>query len=186
MHAIVVGAGPTGLFCAIALARRGHRVTVVDRDPAAAVGAVAAQGSDAVRARSHLSRTGHRRAACQMPDAVDALTASGAQIAAGPTGHTVALLCRRSTFERALSGMAARQAGVTRVVGTVERPYRPGSRVHGVVTGGRVLTGDVVIDARAGPRDTCGDCGRRPRAATAAPSTPRGSTVCTPVRNRGR
>jgi 2-polyprenyl-6-methoxyphenol hydroxylase-like FAD-dependent oxidoreductase len=33
MHAAIVGAGPTGLFAAIALARRGHTVTVVDRDP---------------------------------------------------------------------------------------------------------------------------------------------------------
>lgn len=29
---IIVGAGPTGLYCAIALARRGHDVTLADRD----------------------------------------------------------------------------------------------------------------------------------------------------------
>ena len=33
MRVVVVGAGPTGLFTAMALARRGHGVTVVDRDP---------------------------------------------------------------------------------------------------------------------------------------------------------
>ncbi|HEY9264860.1 MAG TPA: FAD-dependent oxidoreductase, partial [Mycobacterium sp.] len=33
MAIVVVGAGPTGLFTAIALARRGRRVIVVDRDP---------------------------------------------------------------------------------------------------------------------------------------------------------
>ena len=33
MRVVVVGAGPTGLFTAMALARRGHEVTVVDRDP---------------------------------------------------------------------------------------------------------------------------------------------------------
>ena len=33
MQIVVVGAGPAGLFSAIALARRGHRITVVDRDP---------------------------------------------------------------------------------------------------------------------------------------------------------
>ena len=30
---VIVGAGPTGLFTAIALARRGRDVTVIDRDP---------------------------------------------------------------------------------------------------------------------------------------------------------
>jgi 2-polyprenyl-6-methoxyphenol hydroxylase-like FAD-dependent oxidoreductase len=33
MQTAIVGAGPAGLFTAIALARRGHRVTLVDRDP---------------------------------------------------------------------------------------------------------------------------------------------------------
>jgi FAD dependent oxidoreductase len=33
MRVVVIGAGPTGLFTAMALARRGHEVTVVDRDP---------------------------------------------------------------------------------------------------------------------------------------------------------
>jgi hypothetical protein len=33
MRVVVIGAGPTGLFTAMALASRGHEVTVVDRDP---------------------------------------------------------------------------------------------------------------------------------------------------------
>jgi len=33
MRAVVVGGGPTGTFCAMALARRGDEVIVVDRDP---------------------------------------------------------------------------------------------------------------------------------------------------------
>ena len=33
MRSVIVGAGPTGLYTAIALARRGHQVTVIDRDP---------------------------------------------------------------------------------------------------------------------------------------------------------
>ena len=32
MRTAVVGAGPTGLYTAIALARRGHEVTAIDRD----------------------------------------------------------------------------------------------------------------------------------------------------------
>ena len=33
MHVGIIGCGPTGLFLGAALARRGHRVTAVDRDP---------------------------------------------------------------------------------------------------------------------------------------------------------
>ena len=33
MHIAIIGSGPTGLFLGAALARRGHRVTAVDRDP---------------------------------------------------------------------------------------------------------------------------------------------------------
>ena len=33
MHVAIIGSGPTGLFLGAALARRGHRVTAVDRDP---------------------------------------------------------------------------------------------------------------------------------------------------------
>jgi flavin-dependent dehydrogenase len=32
MRTVIVGAGPSGLYIAIALARRGHQVTVIDRD----------------------------------------------------------------------------------------------------------------------------------------------------------
>ena len=32
MRAIVVGAGPVGIFCGLSLARNGHQVMVVDRD----------------------------------------------------------------------------------------------------------------------------------------------------------
>jgi 2-polyprenyl-6-methoxyphenol hydroxylase-like FAD-dependent oxidoreductase len=31
MRSVIVGAGPTGLYTAVALARRGHQVTVIDR-----------------------------------------------------------------------------------------------------------------------------------------------------------
>jgi glycine/D-amino acid oxidase-like deaminating enzyme len=35
MRTIVIGAGPVGLFCGLSLARSGHQVLVVDRDPPA-------------------------------------------------------------------------------------------------------------------------------------------------------
>ena len=33
MRAVIVGAGPTGLYTGMALARRGHEVMIIDRDP---------------------------------------------------------------------------------------------------------------------------------------------------------
>ena len=33
MRTAIVGTGPTGLYLGLALARRGHEVTIVDRDP---------------------------------------------------------------------------------------------------------------------------------------------------------
>ena len=33
MRILVVGAGPSGLYCALALARRGHDIDLVDREP---------------------------------------------------------------------------------------------------------------------------------------------------------
>ena len=33
MRTVIVGAGPTGMFLAMSLARHGHSVTLVDRDP---------------------------------------------------------------------------------------------------------------------------------------------------------
>lgn len=169
MRVVIVGAGPTGLFCAVALARRGHKVAVVDRDPGPPpVGRWRRRGVmqfdhahtfrmpvvDALRA--------------EMPDVVDALTVAGAGIAADPKGSASALLCRRSTFERVLHRIVALQDGVTRHVGTVQRPHSVDGRVTGVVVGDRVLGGDLVLDAsgRAArylrglrPDAVGGDCG---------------------------
>ena len=36
MKVAIIGAGPTGLIMGIGLARRGHQVTAVDRDPGGA------------------------------------------------------------------------------------------------------------------------------------------------------
>ena len=54
MDVIVIGAGPTGLTSGAALARRGHRVVAIDRDPGPGRRYVAAPGRDAVRTRARL------------------------------------------------------------------------------------------------------------------------------------
>ncbi|KUI35047.1 NAD(P)/FAD-dependent oxidoreductase [Mycobacterium sp. GA-2829] len=145
MRIIVVGAGPAGLFCAVALARRGHRVAVVDRDPGPP-----ASGRWRRRGVMQFDHAHTFRAPVvaalrdEIPGAVEALAAVGARIVPGPGG---ALLCRRSTFERELHRIAAGQHGLTRYVGTVDRPEFVGGRVAGVVVDGRVFAADLVIDA---------------------------------------
>ncbi|WP_197377354.1 FAD-dependent oxidoreductase [Mycolicibacterium baixiangningiae] len=169
MHAVVVGAGPTGLFCAIALARRGHTVTVVDRDPGPPRSGPWRRRGVMQFEHAHTFRAPVVDALrSEIPDVLDALTVAGAQIAVAPSGVAAALLCRRSTFERVLHGVAAAQPGIARHLGTVDRPHRVGGRVGGVVIGDGVVSGDMVIDAagRAArylrtlrPEADGGDCG---------------------------
>lgn len=145
MQVIVVGAGPTGLFCAVALARRGHQVTVVDRDAGPPPSGRWRRRGVMQFDHAHTFRAPVVNALReQMPDVVRALVVAGARIVDGPTG---ALLCRRSTFERILHRAAEQQSGLTRLVATVDRPHRVTGRVAGVVARGHPLTGDLVIDA---------------------------------------
>jgi 2-polyprenyl-6-methoxyphenol hydroxylase-like FAD-dependent oxidoreductase len=48
VHAAIIGAGPTGFFLGLALARRGHQVSIIDRDPGLNRTALAAPRSHAV------------------------------------------------------------------------------------------------------------------------------------------
>lgn len=189
MRVIVVGAGPAGLFCSIALARRGHRVAVVDRDPGPSPSGRWRRRGVMQFDHAHTFRAPVVAALREeIPGAIEALAAVGARIAPGPGG---ALLCRRSTLERELHRIAAGQAGLTRYVGTVDRPEFAGGRVAGVVVDGRVLTGDLVIDAsgRAGrylrglrPEPVGADCGavyatRQYRANAGATTAPVNSPI---------
>lgn len=171
MHVVIVGAGPTGLFCAVALARRGHTVAVVDRDPGPPPAGRWRRRGVMQFDHAHTFRGKVVDALrAEMPDAVDALTVAGAGIATDTKGTASALLCRRSTFERVLHRIAVLQHGITRHVGTVHRPHRADGRVTGVVVGDRLLCGDLVLDAsgRAArylrglrPDAVGGDCGAR-------------------------
>jgi 2-polyprenyl-6-methoxyphenol hydroxylase-like FAD-dependent oxidoreductase len=148
MQIVVVGAGPTGLYLATTLSRRGHRVTIVDRDPGP-------------------PRSGrwHRRGVMQfehahtfrgpvvdllredMPGLLDRLISAGASVPVAPDGRPAALLCRRSTFEAAMRAEAAAPRGVDFLNGHVDRAVADGARVRGVYVDGRRIPADLVLDA---------------------------------------
>lgn len=150
MRTVVVGAGPTGLFTAITLARRGREVVVVDRDPGPP------GDPDAVWQRKGVMQFHHAHTfrgqvvealRSEMPDVLDDLITAGATIATTAQNRPVALLCRRTTFERTLWNRAAAQQGITLQRGHVDRIEHHRGQTVGVAVDGRMLPAGLVIDA---------------------------------------
>ena len=177
MRVVVVGAGPTGLFTAMALARRGHRVTVVDRDTG--------PGQDGTWPRRGVMQFHHPHAfraqvaealQAELPEVWADLIAAGAEPVAVPRGPDgadapevlMAVRCRRSTFERVLRAAAEREPGVVLHTGHVDEVCAVHGRAAGVRADGMTLDADLVVaasgragrlghDLRAPAQD--GDCG---------------------------
>ncbi|MFC7533224.1 FAD-dependent oxidoreductase [Actinoplanes sp. GCM10030250] len=158
MKVAVVGAGPVGLFTAIALARRGNQVAVVDRDPGPA-----ADGSWPRRGVMQFHHPhGFRQQIgdaleVEMPEVLGKLLDAGAETAVLPAQdgrpeQVVGLHCRRLTFERVLRATAVAQPGVTLVAGHADDVLRTRGKAAGVRVDGRELPADLVINAsgRAG------------------------------------
>jgi 2-polyprenyl-6-methoxyphenol hydroxylase-like FAD-dependent oxidoreductase len=174
MRVVVVGAGPTGLFTAMALARRGHEVTVVDRDPG--------PQPDGSWSRRGVMQFHHPHAfraqvvealRAELPEVWSGLLTAGAQPIVVPNGsggpeQVMGIRCRRLTFERVLRGAAACEPGVALRVGHVDDVCIDRGRATGVRVDGESLDADLVVAAsgRAGRlgRDLRapaqgGDCG---------------------------
>jgi 2-polyprenyl-6-methoxyphenol hydroxylase-like FAD-dependent oxidoreductase len=170
VRTVVVGAGPTGLFTAIALARRGRDVVVVDRDPGPP------SDLETVWQRKGVMQFHHAHTfrgpvvdalRAELPDVLDDLVTAGATVATADN-RPLAMLCRRSTFDRVLWNRAAEQRGLTLARGHVDRVEQDGGRTVGVGVDGRTLPADVVIDASGRssrftdgirPQAEGGDCG---------------------------
>jgi 2-polyprenyl-6-methoxyphenol hydroxylase-like FAD-dependent oxidoreductase len=181
VRVVIAGAGIAGLTSALALARDGHDVTIVERDagamPATAADAFSAwdrRGAPQVR-HSHAFlarlRNGLRDRA---PDVLERLLMAGAteirftdNLPETLTDHSprpgddelVALACRRTTFEWVLRERVFASAGVTvrdgiEVVGLDSRVGRE-PRITGVrvkdARGEATVAADLVVDA-SGPR----------------------------------
>ena len=171
MRAVIVGAGPTGLYTAIALARRGHQVTVIDRDPGPDGGQWWDRKGVMQFHHPHFFRQQVADALlAEMPEVWQGLLAAGAVPASlpGQPGAPAGLHCRRVTFERVLRAAAETEPGVLLRTGHVDEVCGERGRAAGVMVGGHRVHADLVIDAggrsgrltRAlrGPAEG-GDCG---------------------------
>lgn len=171
MHTAVVGAGPTGLYLAIALARRGQAVSVVDRDPGPSPDGSWRRRGVMQFHHPHGFRPQVTEALrAEMPEVWAELLAAGAEPAVLPgQDDTVAgLRCRRMTFEQVLRAAAVAQPGVTLVHGHADEVLTERGRATGLRVDGAAVTADLVLDAsgRAGRltralrgTEEGGDCG---------------------------
>ncbi|TNM38393.1 FAD-dependent oxidoreductase [Nocardioides albidus] len=150
MKTLVIGAGPVGTFTAIGLARRGHDVTVVDRDPGPdADGAwrrVGVMQGEAPHAwRGHVVRTILE----EMPDVVDRLIAQGARLGEMPgmPGLVTAMFARRPLVERVLREVAQAEPRLRWRTGHADHLLADDARVRGAVVDDDPVGADAVIVA---------------------------------------
>jgi 2-polyprenyl-6-methoxyphenol hydroxylase-like FAD-dependent oxidoreductase len=152
MRIAVIGAGPAGLLVGTALARRGHRVLAVDRDP----GPPTAGPWDRHGVMQFHHAHGFRPQVGELlaeewPEAHRAWLARGAEpimfdvpgLGPVPGGHR----SRRDTFERALRAAAPDVLGLTLRRGHVDEVLTEAGLARGLVVDGSRVEADLVVDA---------------------------------------
>ncbi len=153
MKVAVIGGGPTGLVTGMGLARRGHQVVAVDRDPGPPLdGGTWARRGVMQFHHAHVFRpqVGEVLRA-EAPAAWDAWLAwavsrsSCRSVAAGrvPAG----VRSRRETFERAVRSAALEQPGLEVRTGHVDGVTTRGGQAQGIRVDGADLEADLVVDA---------------------------------------
>ena len=156
MRTLIVGSGPTGLILGAALARRGHRVTSVDRDPGPTTGGWIRRGvmqfEHAHGFRPQVPLTLQE----EWPEAFHSWQGLGARPVEAPdsagSSQLLGVLSRRSTFERALRHTAEKQPGLILRTGHVDGLVLDRGLVIGARVDGSLVEADLVVDAsgRAG------------------------------------
>jgi len=174
MRVAIIGAGPAGLFTGAGLARRGHEVVAVERDPGPAADGTWPRLGVMQFHHAHAFRNQVTDALRQeLPDALRRWVAAGAEPVELrlPGGHQVPMgvRSRRVTFERALRAAALDQPGFQVRRGHADGVTSRHGRAAGVRVDGAEMPADLVIDAsgRAGratrslrpPVVTGGPCG---------------------------
>ena len=201
MRAMIVGAGPTGLYTAIALARRGYEVAVIDRDPGPSSGQWWDRKGVMQFHHPHFFRQQVADALlAEIPEVWHRLLAAGAEPGTlpGQPGVLAGFHCRRLTFERVLRSAAEAEPGVTLRTGHANEVSSERGRATGVRVDSHRVDADLVIDASGragrltrplrGPAQG-GDCGiayvsrqyqMRPGAPNGPVNAPFGVTVTYP------
>src|SRR5215471_6003111 len=150
MRTIIVGGGPVGMFCAVALARRGDEVIVVDRDPGPPASGPWARRGVMQFHLPHFFRPMVRQAmTTQMPEVWEAILGAGG-VESRPDGfpaEMTGLQCRRSTFERAVWAAVAHEPRLTLRTGHADSLLIRDGRVTGVVVDRHAVDTDRVIVA---------------------------------------
>jgi flavin-dependent dehydrogenase len=169
MDVIIVGAGPSGLTLGAALARRGHRIVAVDRDPGPAPDGSWRRRGVMQFQQAHGFRPQVRDLLlAEWPEAWHTWLDLGAEPidlpATGASTPAVGVRSRRITYERALRRAAAEVDGLTVAVGHVDGLAERGGRVVGAVVDGSTVSADLVVDAsgrlsRLTPPQIRGDVG---------------------------
>ena len=156
MRTLIVGSGPTGLLLGAALARRGHHVTSVDRDPGPTGDAWIRRGVMQFEHAHGFRPQVPMTLLAEWPEANDCWQSLGARPVevSNPAGsrQVMGMLSRRSTFERALRLAAEKQSGLTLRTGHVDGLVLDRGRVVGARVDGSLVEADLVVDAsgRAG------------------------------------
>jgi 2-polyprenyl-6-methoxyphenol hydroxylase-like FAD-dependent oxidoreductase len=174
MKVAVIGAGPAGLLTGTSLARRGHEVVAVDRDPGPPTSGHWARRGVMQFHHAHAFRPQVGAVLLdEWPDAYTAWLAAGAepvtfQLPGGATAPG-GFRSRRDTFERVLRTAAPDVPGLEVWQGHVDGVVVSGGRARGLVVDGRTLDADLVVDASGrsgraadgvrGPSEEGGLCG---------------------------
>ena len=132
VRTVIVGAGPTGLFTAIALARRGRAVVVVDRDPGPPAQGTWQRKGVMQFHHAHTFRGPVVEALqAEMPDVLNDLTTAGAGLPAAPGRATRGIVVPADDVR----SRPARFGEVRAADSARHRPRRPPSAGGGRATG---------------------------------------------------
>jgi 2-polyprenyl-6-methoxyphenol hydroxylase-like FAD-dependent oxidoreductase len=167
VRTIIVGSGPTGLLLGAALARRGHQVTSVDRDPGPTGDAWIRRGVMQFEHAHGFRPQVPMALQAEWPEAFNSWRNLGARPVEVPnpagSRQVLGVLSRRSTFERALRHAAEKQPGLTLRTGHVDGLVFDRGQVIGARVNGSHVEADLVVDAsgRAGRlgRSSAQGCG---------------------------